>query len=791
MRKLVFLNSLLLSVLLTFFLLTGSYAQATDWTAAYDLDEPSYLPESFNNKLLDINPSSMVAADLYLNLSEVLSMQEIGVEQPATIVIVADTIEIPNDFILNLKNQSLIIFSRRIVGSGRGTLSLDGADDSTVMVGAFIDEVSANLKVISFFPDNSFELDTITSNETNLGQLITVNNGQHNRSLFNGDITGYMQLNPQAYEDVFNKIFDMASSIHDQNPTLSIKMLTWLEKNLRTASGMRQSNTFLANLYLQAANFKQFVEFSTQGDNFVPYLDSSLYETTYTTYLDTMKDYQDQYERFMDQGANVQTRKIEAENMLANLNDSIAAEDAIIENAEDSIKQLETSLSNIEDQLKDQEVSVFSAKSSFLIGLEEWERQQALDTAFQVFSSLSSLGSSIALAVTGNMIALNQLADDIPVTAIEGTEVAKAIQEFAWVLHKSTLAIDSIVQLTNTVKTDISHDKIADNFNDMEFDIPSLDESNNAWETLLIDVKATLNYANDLGIGGASNYLAELEKLIVYGKSINAIQINIAQEQSRFVDLLIIAQVNQNQKARVSGLISQIESDQSVLTHLEQYFHRALNNLKRPLFVALKNYQAAFKYWGLKSSSVIPSLNKSYLDYRSDLATLKEEYAKVLSSFSPSPQDFHITNIEITDPYQLADFAADAELSVNIPLNHPSFSRFDRVRVDTVRVVLEGYELPKGDYYFYIESNGEYQDRFLGTNYTFNANPLYRLFSYELDSNGGIHISCDGSVADEFSYAYFEPTPFSTWTITLDNYNEDILNKVEKIRLEFEGNGIP
>ncbi|WP_281560794.1 hypothetical protein [Thalassomonas sp. RHCl1] len=787
MRKLLIPTALLLS---------GMQAQATDWTDLYGLTEPANLPQKFFAKKEHLSASSMVTADLYVNLSEALFNPQIGAKKPATIVIVADTVEIPDNFAINLKNQSLFIYARRIIGSGSGTISLDGGANSSELVGVFAQEVSASLSTIAFFPDGSYNLDNIGGHELGNGELITVLAGQHQKQTVSGDLSGYLQQNVEGHQQVFEKAFDMAASIYDQNPALSISMLTWVEKSLRASPVVLEQNPFIANLYTQAANLKQFVEFSNRGDNYVPYLDRNLYQSTYASYLDTMQDYQGQFERFSDQGKEVAVRKADAELMLANINDAMVAEAAIAEQAQQNISELETSLAAIQEQFTAQEVSVFTTRSAFLVGLENWKTEQELKVALEVFGAVASLGGAVAGVFVGNVEGLNALAADIPDTAVELTQLSIKIKTVANVLEKVTSAVKGVSDLTNTIKRDIKYDDIATSFENLNFNIPSLHESNNAWEVLLIDVKDQLSWASSLGIDEARPYLAELEKLIVYGKSINAVQIDLAQEQSRLVELLIAAEVNKNRVARIESLIADIDNDQSALAELETAFHRALNSLKRPMFVALANYEAAFNYWGLTRSKVTPSLNKSYLDYKLDLATLDNEYELALNSFSPSPQDFYINSIEITDAQQIADFAADGALSVNIAQDHPAFSLFDRVRLDTVRVVLQGKELPTGTNYFIdINSNGEYQDRWQGNKYTFNANPLYRLFGYQL-TNGEVadtqfSIITDGSIADKFEFAYFEPTPFSTWSLALREPTTVDLSKVESIRLEFSGNAIP
>ncbi|WP_298773483.1 hypothetical protein [uncultured Shewanella sp.] len=787
---------LLSTSILTTSLFFSLHSQANNWTDFHGLTEPTPLPQHISKSTYEISATSMIVADLQVNLSDVLSDPRIGSEKPTSIVIVADTVTVPSHFVLSLKNQSLFIFARQINGEGHGTITLDSAAQSNEMVGIFTQELTANLSTLAIQPDGHYDLTSIQASTLGQGQLITQLTGLHKTQDISGDLSGYLQLNLNGYKTVFEKTFDMAASIYDQNPSLSLKMLTWIESYLRSSPTVLEENPFIANLYLQAANLKQFIEYASQSDNYVPYLDRQLYQNTYSSYLDTMQDYQGQYERFVDQGKTTNVRKIEAELMLDNMKDAIQAEAAIAEQAVLNITELENSLANIKQQFSAQESSVFSARSAFLIGLENWKTKQELQVALEVFTAVSSIGSAMAGAFVGNVEGLNSLAADIPDTAVQLTELALKIKLVAGVLEKVTGAVNGMASLTTTVKRDLLYDKVANNFENLTFTIPSLHESNNAWEVLLIDVRSHLRWASSLGVVGATGYLAELEKLIVYGKSINAVQIDLAQEQSRLVELLIAAEVNKNHLARIETLLADIDNEQNALLELETLFYRNLNSLKRPMFVALSNYEAAFRYWGLSESQVSPSLNKDYLEYKLDLATLNDEYTQALNRFTPSPQDFSINSIEITDPQQLADFAADGSLSVHISQDHSAFNLFDRVRLSTVRVVLQGSQLPtNNDYFIDIESNGEYQDRWQGTEYTFNANPLYRLFGYKLQNgdmnNVQYNLITDGGIADQFAFAYFEPTPFSTWSFSLREPSNIDLSLVESIRLEFMGNAIP
>ena len=140
------------------------------------------------------------------------------------------------------------------------------------------------------------------------------------------------------------------------------------------------------------------------------------------------------------------------------------------------------------------------------------------------------------------------------------------------------------------------------------------------------------------------------------------------------------------------------------------------------------------------------------------------------------------------------------EFNFNVPLEQSQFCAFDRVRLDKIRVFFEGENLPYGKQFnLSISNGGIYYDRFEREEFKFSSNPLTRAFYYRLDValSNQVSIITDGALSDKFAYAYFEPTPFTNWNVALNNFdhnnadNNQYLNSVERLRVEFSGNGIP
>jgi len=736
----------------------------------------------------------MLESSLYINLSSALNNPRITTQNPRNIVIIADTVEIPDDFTFSLEDQTMIIVARRIVGGGSGTIFLDTMPNSNEAVTIFSPEVSANLNVIALSQDDRpVNIYSVKGSDVGTGEGIFFSGGKYETKSVEGDITDFLEVGTEGYQQLFSKVFDMAASSFDQNPELSIEILTWLESVISAAPRMLADNEPMANLYIQVGNLKQFYILNNKGDNYVPSLDQSVYETTFTAYLDAMEGYQNKYERFRDQSSNIRDRMLEAELMLDTIGDNSSVQGTFVIRSESRIREIEVSLENILRQYNEQERNTRAAKLEFDIGLERWERYQDYKLAFEIISTLSSIASSYGSAITGGNDYASGIITDVTEASEEVKNMAARIKGLSTITEKLTNSIKGLVDLTTAIKTNMKYDRLIGKFNSINYDIPTLRESNTAWDALLIDAVSYLRLAVTNEVRGAIPYRAEVEKLVAYGKSFNAARIALVQEQSRLVDLLITQSANENEADRINSLIVTIEEDQSGLEELEQRLYRSLNSIKRPIYIALKNYESAFNYWSLSESSVQPSLNGSYSDYKSDYATLKEELESAYSNFYPVPQDFNDEAITLSDPEQLADFSEDGIINITVGLESPAFYEYDRVRINTVQAIIEGDELPVGtEFQVKIESNGEYKDKWESDQFIFNSRPLLRDFEYRFTGNGDgdIYILTSGTPSTSFISQYFQPTPFSTWTITLINKDEFDLSKVDSIRLEFSGSRV-
>jgi hypothetical protein len=288
-------------------------------------------------------------------------------------------------------------------------------------------------------------------------------------------------------------------------------------------------------------------------------------------------------------------------------------------------------------------------------------------------------------------------------------------------------------------------------------------------------------------VDGSREYLLALDILVVYGQSMVTNQLAFIRTSQELVRLQLQKQITQNQVKRLQQYIAELITGQQPNDQMMQMMYQRYMDMKISLFIALKNYDWAYKYWALRDSITKPLIVESITTLSSNLADIEQDYATALQSFNPPPQDFSCIEFVTSESNVLQSLQHNATAKWSIGLDASFFGGFDRVRLTTVRVWLDGArQQGNTPVYVMITNSGCYQDRNNGQSYRFTSDPLLRGFQYNASSK---HVLVDGKVADEEKYAYFQPTPFTDWTISIPasvNIGLD-LSGLTQIRMEFAG----
>ena len=311
------------------------------------------------------------------------------------------------------------------------------------------------------------------------------------------------------------------------------------------------------------------------------------------------------------------------------------------------------------------------------------------------------------------------------------------------------------------------------------------------WEVfkLTIDDILTPYTTGNTNIDGASNYLKQLKILAIYGQAVYANQVTVSQLRQKLFKLVLEAEVTRNQKGRLDALVEQEERKEEILQGVKIITYQNLLRVKSQVVFYMDEQAAALKYWAVKPtlrSDLLPSLGDAVGKLRDKLAQIEKERITAMRNFdSVEPMDVHLL-IDSTD--LLGQLQTSGELSLTIPIDHESFRGFGRVRIKRVRVYLNDEAMRDVNKAVSIDisTSAHYYDRYKGEQLLeYVSSPFNKRFVYR--SKDKDHPIADGTVADEFEFSYFEPTPFTTWTIKILDRSLVNFAKLDNVTLHLTG----
>ncbi|MEZ8386922.1 hypothetical protein AB6C98_25000, partial [Vibrio splendidus] len=397
----------------------------------------------------DVGVLSRSTSDLHINLSDWIAEQNLYVTKPSKVVIFADTIEVPENFNLLVNNQNILIFARKIVGQGTPTFVL-GQQGSAASISVIAGEIETPINLLAFQSDGSITRDALTG-KIGDGESVVLAGEHYRRTTIDSNITGQMKLASEPFTDIVNRSFDMAASLFDTNPELSLDLINWVEQSLRYSGSVVEEDPILSDLYLQTVAFKQFISFSTKESHYVPYLDKVLYQDKYEAYLKAMVAYQAQWNIIQDRNTVIEDKIEAAKLALANIEDVLRAQSSIITQTQSNIDKIGDSLTEVDSQYKAQELVTLDARTTYLVGVGNWKTQQQLNAALAIFKAIAEIGSAVSGVFTGNLSGVNDLTEQLAKTP-EALEKAKNlvtnIKSVTGIIDSVTKTISGISQLT-------------------------------------------------------------------------------------------------------------------------------------------------------------------------------------------------------------------------------------------------------------------------------------------------------------------------------------------------------
>ncbi|RUS33006.1 hypothetical protein BC938DRAFT_473516 [Jimgerdemannia flammicorona] len=609
--------------------------------------------------------------------------------------------------------------------------------------------------------------------------------------------------------------FQIAVSVFYEQPEVALSILTWI--NTATVESDVAADVHLQSVAL-LAQLQVTLHRNKDDATFVPPLNHELYLATFEELLKAAELYEAQYTNFINNGLRLEDRKGAAQLMQGYYQDCRKLQADLIERQTTKVKQATLAMEEADRTLLRQQNAVKAAQEEFKEGIEQYEKDQKIKAALGVITAVVTFGAAIGAMCVGDVAAA-------PAAAKGVADGAKAVAE----AEKTVGTLEKAIKLFKKIKDTMEKlYKLADGLNKLikaiqqcekvakgkggadapepelrEIGAPDPDGINSqaAWDAFREDSASLLQYSIEQGIDGAQDYLTNLQKLCIFGKSYVASKIAVIRVSEELSRLQMQQTVDTQQVDRLQKEVNNIQTAEDITNNVAQTFFERQLNIKIWVVIYLQNYIWAYNYWGLAESHVKLSAVKSVAEYRVDKTTLSREFEQALLNLGTAPAPWHqmfyylikpSTSVDKDDNIRdspldcdaVASLKRDGHASFSIQLDDPAFNYLGRFRLTGgLRIWLEGVPDNK-NVDLRITSSGVYDDKFRGQHYSFTTDQFNRVFKYKgFQKESGI--TSDGKTSQPEGTYYLVPTPFTEWTVkVLDDLD---LSGLTGVLIEFFG----
>ncbi|OXX24062.1 hypothetical protein, partial [Vibrio sp. V05_P4A8T149] len=614
------------NIIFTSMLIISTNTYSNQWTDYYNVVEPEHFPHYYNDNVVSSSETQYVIQKMHMTASDINDAFNNQLEAKR-IVIIADVLELDNDMLDNITGKQVQIIARSIQGNRTFTMSIK--DDGVTSFTIFSGSVSPESKITII---DSSSATTINVDNGSFFRYYNINGNANIVQSDELDITGFIDSLPERKTFIFDQAFDLASSVYDQKPELSISILDWYSRLLMKSKNLLEDNPDFSDLYNSIKILHSFYESNNRSANYIPELKHNVYSDSYQTILSAMSAYQLEYNNFDNQQLDLEKRKESATLMLEHLKSALTAQQGIIDNQNSTIEQYTTIINERIDSFKKQLSIVEEAESKFKEGLIKWQVQQGFEMVFNCLSIVAELGSSIISAYLGDIGQVAENAADMANQVSDSVFDANNLKKIAHTMKNLQELTDAFTRLLQYIRDGIFDYDLHAELDKLTFSIPDIEATSLTWTLASGDIDANLEIAKGQNILGAHAYHAQLGTLMIWGSSISSTQLSLVQMIARVADLELEKKVITEDIQRIEGILDSIESTEDDLKLVEQYLFRVYNSFKRPLYAAQLNYNAAFRYYTFQDSTVSPKVNGSYIEYNQDLMRMNTDLINAIGS---------------------------------------------------------------------------------------------------------------------------------------------------------------
>jgi len=254
------------------------------------------------------------------------------------------------------------------------------------------------------------------------------------------------------------------------------------------------------------------------------------------------------------------------------------------------------------------------------------------------------------------------------------------------------------------------------------------------WDYFAQEIEGLFERNSVLGeIQGGNAYRKEMNKLILLGKTYAMTRLAVAKADAELGEIIMreksSAEAVRIFEQRVKQLGEKAKDDATIA----QLAFGKILDARRAVYLAMDSYKSAIKYYTLKSDEELPSLPNFYssIDEFDEAGANITGHRLVVERLYPRPNDIPLNRYTIPKEMLPKDLFESGVFNMPIDVSSVWFGGMFRIRLDRVRVYLEGLK-SKGNLIVNISTSGSYEDKLQdGRTKRFAASPIKTSFIYD------------------------------------------------------------
>lgn len=295
------------------------------------------------------------------------------------------------------------------------------------------------------------------------------------------------------------------------------------------------------------------------------------------------------------------------------------------------------------------------------------------------------------------------------------------------------------------------------------------------WDTLEVEVKYIFEKFRDgllQQIDGGPQYQRAYQRLLVRTRSLSQCRLAVAKANMQLAELRLRRITAERSVGIAQRRLGEIKERAARTEMLAQFVFNTTLNSKRAVYLAMEAHNRAYLYFTLADAApTLPRITNSVDAFGKTVADIVGKQLR-REALDPAPQTMQEIVCAVNSQSVIDGLRSIGSATWTLSTADLAFKGFGRVRIERIRVQVEGAR-SNVPIEVQIQTAGLYADKAPrgGTHQLkqFVSQPTRRTFVYNPNwtGDGDRGIVVDGDIARRYKDDFFNPTPFTTFTIRI------------------------